>query len=151
MCRSNSILEMTPETEGAESYEGAVYLSTIEGERKPSWLVNIFVGPSEVTFKLDTGAEVTAISESAFMKLKGFQYEAPAKKLYGPSHEPLSVVGQFKAELKYKERCSKQMVFIVKGLKDNLLGLPAIRALNLIVRVNAVSGSRDEKTTIMEA
>ena len=39
----------------------------------------------------------------------------------------------------------------IKGLKDNLLGLPAIRALNLIVRVNAVSGSTDVKTAIMEA
>ena len=142
---------MTPDTEGADSCEGAIYLGTIEGERQPPWLVNICVGPSELTFKLDTGAEVTAISESAFMKLKGVQYEAPAKKLYGPSHEPLSVVGQFMAELKHKGRHSKQIVFIVKGLKDNLLGLPAIRALKLIVRVNAVSGSRDEKTTIMEA
>eukprot|EP00731_Ephydatia_muelleri_P002769 Em0001g2769a len=134
MCRSNSISEMTPDTEEAESCEGAVYL-----------------GPSELTFKLDTGAEVTAISENAFRELKGVQYEAPAKKLYGPSHEPLSVVGQFIAEFKYKERFSKQTVFVVKGLKDNLLGLPAIRALNLIVRVNAVSGSTDVKTAIMEA
>ena len=109
------------------------------------------LGPSELTFKLDTGAEVTAISENAFRELKGVQYEAPAKKLYGPSHEPLSVVGQFIAEFKYKERFSKQTVFVVKGLKDNLLGLPAIRALNLIVRVNAVSGSTDVKTAIMEA
>ena len=151
MCRSNSISEMTPDTEEAESCEGAVYLGTIEGERQPSWLVNICVGSSELTFKLDTGAEVTAISENAFRELKGVQYEAPAKKLYGPSHEPLSVVGQFIAEFKYKERFSKQTVFVVKGLKDNLLGLPAIRALNLIVRVNAVSGSTDVKTAIMEA
>ena len=63
----------------------------------------------------------------------------------------MSVVGQFIAEFKYKERFSKQTVFVVKGLKDNLLGLPAIRALNLIVRVNAVSGSADVKTAIMEA
>ena len=151
MCRSNSISEMTPDTEEAESCEVAVYLGTIEGERQPSWLVNICVGPSELTFKLDTGAEVTAISENAFRELKGVQYEAPAKKLYGPSHEPLSVVGQFIAEFKYKERFSKQTVFVVKGLKDHLLGLPAIRALNLIVRVNAVSGSTDVKTAIMEA
>ena len=59
---------------------------------------------------------MTAISESAFRELKGVQYEAPAKKLYGPSHEPLSVVGQFIAEFKYKERSSKQTVFVVKGL-----------------------------------
>ena len=70
MCRSNSISEMTPDTEGAESCEGAVYLGTIEGERQPSWLVNICVGPSKLTFKFDTSAEVTAISESAFRKLK---------------------------------------------------------------------------------
>eukprot|EP00731_Ephydatia_muelleri_P020339 Em0013g66a len=110
MCRSNSISEMTPDTEEAESCEVAVYLGTIEGERQPSWLVNICVGPSELTFKLDTGAEVTAISENAFRELKGVQYEAPAKKLYGPSHEPLSVVGQFIAEFKYKGKALNESV-----------------------------------------
>ena len=49
-CAVQTISEMTPDTEGAESCEGAVYLGTIEGERQPSWLVNICVGPSELTF-----------------------------------------------------------------------------------------------------
>ena len=50
ICCSNCISEMTPDTEGAEICEGAVYLGTMEGERQPSWLVNICVGPSKITF-----------------------------------------------------------------------------------------------------
>ena len=43
-------------------------------------------------------------------------------------------------ELAYKEVSSSQQPFVVEGLRSNLLGLPAIEALNLAVRL-------DEATT----
>ena len=41
----------------------------------------------------------------------------------------------------------RSTLIVVYELKDNLLGLPAIKALNLIVMVNAtcISGGRDKK------
>ena len=62
--------------------------------------------------------------------------EKTTKKLYGPSRSPLQVIGQFTHTLQYMSRSSQQDVFVVKGLKRNLLGLPAITALELVAQVD---------------
>ena len=54
----------------------------------------------------------------------------------GPARHPLQVVGQFTCGLSHRQKCTRQQqVFVVEGLKNNLLGLPAITALNLAVRI----------------
>ena len=57
--------------------------------------------------------------------------------LYGPTCNALEVIGQFIATLKTDERVSKQSIFVVRGLKSNLLGLPAITMLQLINWISA--------------
>ena len=42
------------------------------------------------------------------------------KKLFGPAHTPLEVIGQFQGNLEYHGRESKQIVYVVKDLKTNL-------------------------------
>ena len=81
---------------------------------------------------------MTAISESAFHELEDVVLEKTTKKLYGPSRSPLQVIGQFTHTLQYMSRSSQQDVFVVKGLKRNLLGLPAITALELVARVDSL-------------
>lgn len=91
-------------------------------------------------FKLDTGAEVTAISHHAYQQLlQPPPLSTPEKVLYGPSRQPLEVLSQCQIDLTYKERSCKQEVFVVEGLKNNLLGLPAITSLNLAVRLDETS------------
>ena len=41
--------------------------------------------------------------------------------------------------LHFKERQSSQTVYVVRGLKTNLLGLPAIISLNLASRVDTTT------------
>ena len=53
----------------------------------------------EVRFKLDTGAEVIAISQDTHRLLGDPKLLRPTKILRGPSHQPLEVLGQFKGEL----------------------------------------------------
>jgi len=48
-------------------------------------------------------------------------------------------MGQFEERLYYKNRSSQQKVYVVKGLKINVLGLPAIYALNLASRVDTTT------------
>jgi hypothetical protein len=98
-----------------------------------------------VQFKLDTGAEVTAIREETYQALKGIRLKESTKMLYGPSHQPLNVVGQFCSTLSKGQASSEQTIFVVKGLKMNLLGLPAIIALQLISKVEATSSSQGIK------
>jgi hypothetical protein len=46
---------------------------------------------------------------------------------YGPSHQPLPVVGIFSGSFTYKGK-AMQPVYVIKGLQNNLLGLPTITA-----------------------
>ena len=51
----------------------------------------------------------------------------------------LNVLGQFEGMFTYKDRQMSQPVFVVDGLKTDLLGLPTIIALNLVTRLDTVT------------
>ena len=62
----------------------------------------------------------------------------PTKTLHGPDHQPLKVLGQVKVTLSSKGKVSSQQVYMVRGLEQNLLGLPAIEELNFLAKVAEV-------------
>ena len=69
-----------------------------------------------MTFKVDTGPEVTTISQSSLRRLGSIRLLKPLKGLNGPAGERLSVEGEFQATFQHgNQEC-----------KANLLGLPAI-------------------------
>ena len=82
---------------------------------------------------MDTGAEVTAITEETFRHLQLSQIFTPSKTLYGPSQCPLNTVGQFPGTLSHQGKSTVQPVFVVNSLKTNLLGLLAITSLELAI------------------
>ena len=49
----------------------------------------------------------------------------------------MDTVGQFVCDLTYTGRTVNQVIYVVRELKTNLLGLPTLRALNLIARVDS--------------
>ena len=101
------------------------------------------------THKLDTGAEVTAISDNTYTQIPdALPLITPDRALYGSSMKHLHVLGQCHIDLNFKERSSKQQVFVVKDLKSNLLGLPAITALKLAARLDGTSSSTTPLTTL---
>ena len=68
-------------------------------------------------------------------RLDSIRLQKPLKVLYGPAGERLRVKEQFQA-------MCMETVFVVNGLKTNLLGLQAIRKLHLIASVNSVDEYR---------
>jgi len=115
------------------------FLGAVDSKQKAQWLTELKVNERMVTFKIDTGAEVSAISETTLKQLQPVQLKKPSRNLYGPAMLRLEVIGQFTAMLTTYNRTScKQTVFVVKDLKQNLLGLPAITSLSLISRLNSV-------------
>ena len=46
---------------------------------------------------------------------------------------------RIQATLTYKEKQATQTIFVVRNLQHNLVGLPAIRALDILTRINAIS------------
>ena len=85
----------------------------------------------DTQLKMDTGAEVTAITEETFQHLQPSQIFMPSKTLYGPLQCPLNTVGKFPGTLSHQGKSTVQPVFVVNSLKTNLLGLPAITSLEL--------------------
>ena len=61
----------------------------------------------DAKFKLDTGANVTAISEATFSSLPDTKLKESTKTLYGPAHTALTVIGQFTGNFKYNSACCK--------------------------------------------
>ena len=117
-----------------------IYLDTVGDGNTNQWNVTVLVGKNPVLFKVDTGAEVTELSEDTF---RTFSNPAPQLKkslhtLRGANRSPLDVVGESQMTLSYNTKFSTQRVFVVHELQHNLLGLPAIKDLEIITGINAV-------------
>ncbi len=59
--------------------------------------------------------------------------------LCGPDRQPLKVLGEMKTKLMLKTKSCTHTVFVVRGLQNNLLGLPAVRDLGLIQHIESVN------------
>ena len=138
-CFSKQLSEIT-----TKNPPDSAFLGTVATDCTPAWFTTVELNGRELSFKLDTGAEVTAISTEAYKRLRKPQLTTPEKILYGPSRQPLKTTGQFSGNFSHKGKATSQRVFVVDGLKTNLLGLPAITALGLAIRTDTVeTGSTD--------
>ena len=113
-------------------------LDTIHETKGTSWTAPIQINNQETVFKLDTGAEATAITAKTFKTLKNIKLQKSAKVLCGPNNQPLNVLGQAVVHLTSEGRSCKQPIYVIGDLKNDLLGLPAITALQLLTKVDSV-------------
>ena len=91
---------------------------------------------------MDTGAEVTVLSDTTWKILNLSEpLQNPGTSLCGPDYTALKVLGKVLLTLTHNGSQCTQPVFIVKNMKNNLLGLPAIRALNLLSHVDSVNNN----------
>ena len=137
-CRTKSAAEVT-QTPLVLDHEDVAYLNTIDSGEDNIWTCHIRVNNQDVAFKVDTGAEVTIVSEDTYKSLGLDQLRPPTKMLHGPDNRPLDVAGEVVVRLAHKETECTQTIFVLKKVKHNLLGLPAIRALNVLTQIHAVT------------
>ena len=115
------------------------FLDALTKEEGSSWTESINLNGRNITFKLDIGSEVTAISRKTFQKVQRPILERPTRSLYDrPSLQSFKVAGQFSGKMSHRSRSTWQQVFVVENLRTNLLGLPAITALKLATRIQAI-------------
>ena len=69
----------------------------------------------ETQFKIDTGTEVTTVSEM-FHKPQLGTLAVAQKVLCGPDRRPLDTSEQVTCTLGHKEMTSKQQVYVLKGI-----------------------------------
>ena len=63
---------------------------------------------------------------------------------------PYKFVGQFSGTLSFKTKSTLQPIFIIKGLRNNLLGLPAIEALSVVARLETTAAGSCDRASVME-
>ena len=130
-CLSKTVATLQTQ-EDDSAFLDAAYLGMVHTQPSSVWMTSVKLGGTPTEFKLDTGAEVTAISERTYNSLQGVTLQPATKSLYGPANQALKVLGQFKGNLAHKEHSLLETVYVVRGLRNNLLGLGAIERLQLI-------------------
>ena len=112
-----------------------MYLDTIAAHSPTTWMVTLKILGKEITFKVDTGAAVSAVSKECHEFLGKPTLQKPSKSLQGPDSQSLNVIGT----ISHKGKSCKQHIFVVDNLRVNLLGLPGIVALNLVARIDSIT------------
>jgi len=97
------------------------YLDTVDTTEKVVWEVTLNVQGKPVVFKLDTGAEVTALSE---LVLNSLGLIVPLKtaeiRLFEPDRCPLQVLGVTTLLLSHKNKHCTRPICIIKELKSGI-------------------------------
>ena len=89
-------------------------------------VANTIDSNTELNFKIDTGADVTVIPEELVHRYRLGQLQATSKKLFGADQKGLQVIGAIREIISLGETCVTEDIYLVSGLKESLLGRPAI-------------------------
>ena len=135
VCRSAQNLESIE-----EDYVAA-YLGAVDYPQSSTWTEMLTINGGPMCFKVDTGASVTAIPETEYTQEKYGSYTVTHRPLLGPASQPLDVKGQVHAVIQRGDRKIEEEVFIVKDLTTPLLGLPAIRRLQMIPQLHSIDNA----------
>ncbi len=85
--------------------------------------VDVEINGQKLSMEVDTGAAVSLISETTFQKWwPGTPLEPSSARLQTYSGEPIAVVGQLEAEVKYGEQQAKVPLLVVEGGGPSLFG-----------------------------
>lgn len=142
-------------TEPAQYFLGGVtsvpddrFLGVVNAKDR-DWVVNLKMGGSPVTFKIDTGADVTVMSERVWQQMAEPPPLSETKtQLTSPGGE-LQSVGEFLATTEVKGVEHTVRVIVIKGaLASNLLGRDAAIQMGLVARLQEVSN--DNKVGLMK-
>ena len=133
VCRSARVSQVDTHTDLSEAFLGAIGDTTDN-----PWSVTIDVNGTQIELNIDTGAEVTVISEEAWRKVGQPALSPPDRTLRGPDTHKLPTTGQFTARLSKDEHKVEEEIYVVKGLHKPLLGRPAIDKLRLVSRVSSI-------------
>ena len=105
-----------------------------------AWKGKVFIHNRKVSMKLDSGADVTVLSENFYKSEFHIWPIVPTNKvLIGPCKTKIPCVGKMNATNKTKIGIVTEEVFIVPSLEKPLLSRKAGVALKLIQKVNEIN------------
>lgn len=88
----------------------SAYLYVLTTKQNSSWMSVLQLNNTNVQFKLDTGAEVTVISQETYTLLGELKLCTPTKIIRGSLHQPLKVLGQIQGMVRSGSKAAVQTV-----------------------------------------
>lgn len=96
------------------------------------WQVKLHLCDSNVTFKIDSGADVCVMTDSAYKSLKNRPVLQPCYVNLTSVGTELQCLGTFSTEIQRKDVRYKVRMYVVAGAKNNLLSRSTSQAMGLI-------------------
>ena len=125
VCRNSAKSLNAVTTEEEECF----FLGAVDSGEDP-WTVQLQVRQKTVCFKIDTGADVTALPAEVYHDITGGhdvkQLAVLTRSLFGPGGNVLSVLGVARETLRRGKKTAIEDIYVVKDLHTALLGRPAI-------------------------
>ena len=146
MCRSTGIREVVTENERDDDNDDEYYLDSITYNKANTspWIVSMTINNSEIDFKLDTGADVTVITEDTWERLKPKpQISAVTMRLSSPGGK-VCCIGKFTTKLHHESTSKNCEIFVIRGTKSNLLGRKELMEFNLIKRLDTLENTEKD-------
>ena len=113
-------------------------------ESSQEWKEELSINKTPITFKIDTGADVSIISKASFHKLKDKPIldNSGTQRLVSPGGE-VSTLGQFVTDVRYRDKHYTMRLFVTNGQSNNLLARSAVEQLGLVKQIQEVDRSFD--------
>uniref|UniRef100_A0A147BIU1 RNA-directed DNA polymerase n=1 Tax=Ixodes ricinus TaxID=34613 RepID=A0A147BIU1_IXORI len=122
--------------------EDPSFLGTVDAKDTDPWTVTVELQRVPLSFKVDTGADVTVIPETVYLQhFEQVSLTEPTKLLRGPGQDRLRVVGVLRGDIMYKTNKVATDVYVLKNLESPLLSRRDSEKLGVVKRLNEVSTS----------
>jgi hypothetical protein len=121
-------------------HDQVYFLGTLNDNRdEPPWRIKLEVQSSVINFKIDTGADVSVISEDEWRKMSPRPKLVQSRARLESPGGPVQNIGQFVGTTFWKGRRTTFRIFVLKGKTDCLLSRSAALALELVKRLDDVN------------
>ena len=121
------------ETTDTTSTEAVEFLDSVDAVASGTpWVIQVQLNNRDLEFKVDTGADVTVLSEENYQPGRDGALETTTRKLSGPVGNELKVLGKISGYIKCGGEHTIQDIYVVRGLTRPLLGKPALEALQVV-------------------
>ena len=151
-CRNTHKVYEVTEKESDDSDSDAYFMGEVTvvdavDSGSKAWTASIQMNEQCISFKLDSGADVTVLPESTYHELQvKSELQSTEKVLLGPCNYKMTCIGKYATTLSTDERSIQEVIYVVRDLERPLLGRRAAESLNLINRVDGITDEEYKAT-----
>ena len=115
-----------------------------------AWFVTLTVRRNRLRFKIDTGADVTVISEETWLAMRNKPELQPTTVNLNSVGGRVNACGKFNATTRYKQTVYRFDVIVISGNTSNLLARDVAVNMGLVKRLDQIGSSKPASIGLMK-